>query len=269
MWRSWKLIQKAGLMTLTGLLALGGMAGPVSGQEAMPPSSPQASGSPHAASTIETKMGGEEEVAHPFFTHMGVPEAVGVFNLRLAALATRDDGETTGDFAFHFETGLTDFIGLHVRNDMFRDMPRTEAMFQFAAVKSKNGMSGFSPLIEFEIPTRSVDGTWINTLVGFSSALANSRAAFNQVIHYSPAEEMVDGSVSFVWRVGRRFFPVVEVLGEAMHGEGPVINVLAGLKMRVNAHLILGVALQVPTTSNKDFSSQLVFQPDMEWGRAR
>ena len=28
-------------------------------------------------------------------------------------------------------------------------------MFQFAAVRSKNGMSGFSPLIEFEFPTRS------------------------------------------------------------------------------------------------------------------
>ena len=79
------------------------------------------------ASTLAEKKGmpagdpgmDEEEVTHPFLTHMGVPEGVGVYNLRLAGLATRADGATKGDFAFHFETGLTKFIGLHVRNDRF------------------------------------------------------------------------------------------------------------------------------------------------------
>ena len=209
----------------------------------------------------------EEEVAHPFFTHMGVPEGVGVYNLRLAGLAARIDGTTDGDFAFHFETGLTSFIGLHVRNDRFLTNRRTEAMFQFAAVRSKNGMSGFSPIIEFEIPTRSGDGSRINTLVGFSSAASNSRASFNQVLHYNPREDMVDGSASFVVRIGERFYPVVEVLAEAMRGDKPIVNVLLGLKVRVNKVLLLGVAIQLPTTDREDFASQMVFQPDMEWKR--
>ena len=35
--------------------------------------------------TDEMQMGEEEEeIAHPFFTHMGMPEHVGVFSLRLA-----------------------------------------------------------------------------------------------------------------------------------------------------------------------------------------
>ena len=211
----------------------------------------------------------EEEVAHPFFTHMGVPEGVGVYSLRLAGLAIRSDGDTDGDFAFHFETGLTDFIGLHVRNDSFLNNTRTEAMFQFAAVRSKNGMSGFSPIIEFEIPTRSGDGNRVNTLVGFSSAFANSRASFNQVLHYNPREDMVDGSASFVFKVGKRFYPVMEVLAEAMRGDRPIVNALLGLKVRVNKNVLLGFAIQVPTTSRKDFSSQLVFEPDMEWRRTR
>lgn len=211
----------------------------------------------------------DEEVAHAFFTHMGVPEAVGVFSLRLAGLATRVGGRTEGDFAFHFETGLTKFIGLHVRNDRFLDKPRSEVMFQFAAVRSKNGMSGFSPIIEFEIPTRRGDGKRIHTLVGFSTALANSRVSFNQVVHYNPREDMVDGSASFVFKAGKRFYPVMEVLAEAMRGDRPVANVLFGLKVRVNEGLLLGFAFQVPTTSRKDFSSQLVFQPDMEWKRTR
>ena len=216
------------------------------------------------------KMGmQEEEVAHPFFTHMGVPEGVGVYSLRLAGLATRTDGHTEGDFAFHFETGLTEFIGLHVRNDRFLDNPLTEIMFQFAAVRSKNGMSGFSPIIEFEIPTGSGGGNRINTLVGFSSALANSRVSFDQVLHYNPREDMVDGSASLVLKAGKRFYPVIEVLAEAMRGDRPIVNVLLGLKVRVNKNLLLGLAFQVPTTSRKDFSSQMVFQPDVEWSRRR
>lgn len=211
----------------------------------------------------------DEEVAHPFFTHMGVPEGVGVFNLRLAALATRVDGRTEGDFAFHFETGLTEFIGVHVRNDRFLDKPLTEVMFQFAAVRSKNGMSGFSPIMEFEIPTGSGGGKRIHTLVGFSTAFSNARLSFNQVIHYNPREDMVDGSAALVFKAGKRFYPVVEVLAEAMRGDRPIVNALLGLKVRVNEHLLLGLAFQVPTTSRKDFSSQMVFQPDVEWTRKR
>jgi hypothetical protein len=211
----------------------------------------------------------DEEVAHPFFTHMGMPEAVGVFNLRLAGLATRVGGRTEGDIGFHFETGLTRSIGLHVRNDRFFDKPLTEVMFQFAAVRSKDGMSGFSPIIEFEIPTRSGAGKRINTLVGFSTALSKARASFNQVIHYNPREDMVDGSAAFVFRAGARFFPVTEVLVEKMRGDRPIINMLVVLTVRVNDSLLLAFGFQVPTTSRRDFSSQTVFQSDMEWKRQR
>jgi len=79
----------------------------------------------------------------------------------------------------------------------------------------------------------------------------------------------VDGSASFVFRVGERWYPVVEVLAEAMSGDTPIINALFGLKVRVSKLVLLGVALQVPTTSRKDFSSEMVFQSDMEWGRPR
>ncbi len=207
----------------------------------------------------------EEEVAHPFFTHMGVPEAVGVFNLRLEGLATRADGRTKGDFGFHFETGLTKYIGLHVRNDSFLDRTRSEVMFQFAAIRSKNGMSGFSPIIEFEIPTRTGGGSRVNTLVGFSTALANSRAAFNQVVHYNPREDSADASAALVVKVGKRFFPVIEILGEGMRGEKPIVNLLGGLKVRMSKELVIGFAVQVPVTKRKDFSYQLAFQPDIEW----
>ena len=209
----------------------------------------------------------EEEIAHPFFTHMGIPEGVGVYSLRLIGLVNRADGLTKGDFGFHFETGLTKRIGLHVRNDSFLNRTRSEVMFQFLAIKSKDGMSGFSPIIEFEIPTRTGGGSRVNTLVGFSSALVNKRAAFNQVVHYNPREDSVDYSFALVLRAGKQYFPVFELLGEGMRGERPIVNLLGGLKVRMNKNLMLGFAVQVPVTNRKDFSSQMVFQPDIEWKR--
>lgn len=45
----------------------------------------------------------------------------------------------------------------------------------------------------------------------------------------------------------------------------PVVNVLAGLKVRVREGIVFGLAYQLPVTSNKEFSSQLVGMPELEW----
>jgi hypothetical protein len=111
---------------------------------------------------------------------MGVLGAAGVFNARLVGLATHTESHTDRDFNSHFGTGLTKFIDPHIRNDRFPANPRTVAIFQFKDVTSKNGMSGFSPLIESKTPTRSGDAKRITTPVSFSTALANSQAFFNQ-----------------------------------------------------------------------------------------
>lgn len=207
----------------------------------------------------------EAELPHPFFTHMGLPEGVGVWNLRIGALAARQGGRAEGDFAFHLETGLTRTIGLHVRNDRFLDVPRMEAMFQFAAFTTADAMSGFAPLIEFEVPTRSRAGDRVNTLVGFTSTLANRRVAFNQALHYDPREDGVDASASIVASLSRRVFPVVEILGEGARGMSPAINLLGGLKVRLRERVVFGLAYQFPASSRNDFSSQLVAMPELEW----
>jgi len=219
-----------------------------------------------SANNTKSQMSDDEEIAHPFFTHMGMPEAVGTYSLRLAALATRMDGKTNADFAFHFETGLSKFVGLHIRNDRFLDNTHSEIMFQFAVIRSKDGMSGFSPIIEFEIPTKK-GASRINTLVGFSTAVVRSRFAFNQIIHYNPREDMVDGSAALVYKLSKKIFFVVEVFGEKMPDEQAIINLLGGVKIVVNKNFILGIGYQFPVTNNREFSSQYIFQPDMEWKR--
>ena len=71
--------------------------------------------------TAQSAMASAAELPHPFFTHMGMPEGVGVYSLRVGGLANQGVDPAMGmrrsDFFFHFETGLTERIGVHVRND--------------------------------------------------------------------------------------------------------------------------------------------------------
>jgi len=210
------------------------------------------------------QMSNDKDLAHPFFSHMGMPHEVGTYSLRLSALATQIDGKTKGDFAFHFETGLSKFIGLHIRNDRFLQESHTEIMFQFAAIKSRDGMSGFSPIIEFEIPTKK-GASRINTLVGFSTAIVGSHLAFNQAFHYNPYNDMVEGEASLVFKAGKRVFLIAEILGEKMPDEQAIINLVGGVKIKLNENFMLGIGYQQPVTTNRDFSNQFIFQPDIEW----
>lgn len=206
----------------------------------------------------------ESEIPHAFFTHMGLPEGVGNFNLRVLGIGTRAGGQTVRDFAFHLETGLTRNIGLHIRNDRFTTNSKTEAMLQFAAFVSKNGMNGFAPIIEFEVPTRP-GASRVNSLVGFTSSLGGSRWVVNQALHYNPRDDMGDASASLVVKAGRSVFPVVEILSNAGKGQLGFTNVLAGLKVRVAKQFTLGLAYQLPLSTRRDFSSQLPFGPDISW----
>lgn len=206
------------------------------------------------------------ELPHPFFTHMGLPEGVGNFNLRLLGLATQADGKSDGDFAFHLETGLTQNIGLHIRNDHFRTSDNTEAMFQYTALISKDGMSGFAPVIEFEFPTHR-GASRVNTLVGFITSLGADRWSFNQVLHYDPRDDAVDASAALVVGATRVVFPVIEVLRAGGTGQRVMLNVLAGVKIRLRDWLTGGVAIAVPLTTARDYVSQLALGPDLEWHR--
>lgn len=214
-------------------------------------------------------MAATPELPHPFFTHMGMPEGVGVYSLRVGGLSNQGldpaMGGRSADMFFHFETGLTDRIGVHVRNDQFRTMPRTEVMFQFLALQSRDGRLGFAPIIEFELPTRSSGGPRINTLTGFTVAATRSRIAFNGALHFNPREDVVDYSAGWVVAAGRRFFPVVEVLGNAGRGLTSGVRLLGGVKMPITERVLIGFAVQFPVTARRDFGRQLVFGPDFDW----
>lgn len=205
------------------------------------------------------------EIPHPFFTHEGLPDAVGRASVRGSGLATRIDGRTKGDFAYHVETGLTETIGLHLRSDQFLESRRSEVMFQFVAWKSQDGESGFAPIIEFEVPTRSGGGKPA-TLVGFTTKYGSPQFAFNQSFHYGPAEKTVEGSAAVVWRATERIYPVFEVFGEGGPDKSTIVEVLAGVKYRLPGSTLVGLAYRRPVTSAREKSSQLVLQVEFMLG---
>ena len=217
---------------------------------------------PSAAQTSTSDV----EIAHPFLTHEGLPDAVGVISTRATGLATRADGSDQGDFGFHFETGLTNKLGLHIRSDEFLRSRRSEAMLQYAIFKSADGESGFAPIVELEFPTRSGGGK-ARVLVGFTSKLAGKNFAINQVLHYNISEQSVEASAALVLRVTDRFYPVVEVLGEGGRNIPTVVNLLAGVKYRVRGSILVGFAYQRPITSEREISSQLLFQVEFMIGK--
>jgi hypothetical protein len=207
---------------------------------------------------------GEMDIVHPFFTHMGMPEAVGHSALRLSGVATCEEGRTRGDAGFHLETGLAERIGLHIRNDRVSNNAHTEIMLQYAAIRSRDGMSGFSPFVEVEIPTHEGE-RHTYALVGFSTMWSTHGFQFNQSLEYSPEEEALEGSFSMVGKVGQRLFPVVEFIMAAAEGAKPQNSMIGGLKYRINRNTVLGIGYQVPVTESKEFTNQVLLQMDLEW----
>ncbi len=220
-----------------------------------------------SAAPNQSKMNmaeGEMDMPHPFFTHMGLPDPVGHYALRLSGVATREEGHTRGDFGLHLETGLLDRIGLHIRNDRVLNNAHTEIMLQYAAIRSRDGMSGFSPFAELEVPTHE-DERHAYGLVGFSTMWSTHILELNQSLEYSPEEEALEGSVSLVGKVGQRLFPVVEFILAAANGAKPQNSIIGGLKYRINKNIVFGMGCQIPVTEAREFAHQLLLQTDLEW----
>lgn len=201
---------------------------------------------------------------HPFFTHMGMPDSVGSVSLRVIGTSTRGLDRTTGDLGLHLETGLADRLGLHVRSDGVVESSAAEIMFQYAAIYGRNKMSGFSPIIEFEVPTQSSKDR-VNMLVGFTTANVDMRGAFNQVVHFGTRERMVEGSAAYVWNTHSSVYPIIEFLGEAKLHEKPMLNAVFGAKYVASKSMIVGFGVGVPLTANRAYQSRLIFPLDFEW----
>ena len=234
-----------------------------------PQPSPQDKTHQDMAKTSQDKMpamdmGDKHEMVMPFFTHMGMPEPLGSHSLSFSGLSTSAGGRSINDVSFQYMCGLSDRLGVNFRSDEFTTGNEAEVMFQYAAIRSMDGMSGICPMLEIEFPTKR-SGSGIKTVVGFSAALDQKNGTFDGAFHYNTFERKFEGSVAYVSRANQGFYPVVELIGSAELREMPTLDILAGSKFKTGKNSMVGLAYQSPISSRKDFGSRFILQFDFRW----
>ena len=209
-------------------------------------------------------MGEMHEMVMPFFTHMGMPEPFGSHSLNFSGLSTSAGGRSINDLSFQYMVGLSDRLGVNFRSDEFTTGSEAEVMFQYAAIRSRDRMSGICPMLEIEFPTKR-SGSGIKTIVGFSSALVQPNGTFDGAFHYNLAERKFEGSVSYVSRACQGFYPIVELIGTAELHQMPTLDILVGPKFKTGKNSKVGIAYQSPISDRKDYGSRFIVQFDFRW----
>lgn len=221
----------------------------------------------HADWDVEkaTQANDHHALVHPFLTHMGMPDNPGELNARIMSVEQRNGGLTNGTYGFHFESGVVDRLGVHLRNDAVKFHQNTELMLQYAVLRSASGLSGVSLIGEAEFPTGP---TRTKTKGGMGVSFAYILLpvlAVNSVVHYIPSEKKTEWEIAFASTLTEKIFPVLEASGEKVKDGSGITNFLAGLKFKIPSGHALGVAYQVGTTGVRDFDSRLLLQADLSF----
>jgi len=206
---------------------------------------------------------GHHAFAHPFFTHMGMPDGPGEISVRTSAIQEAYNDNVSRDLALHIETGLWNRVGLHLRNDSIKANMQTEMMVQYAVLQNKHADSGISTFVELEFPSNYIpkDKEKVGLEIGVSGRkIFGKYGIIDAGIHYSPEEKMVALETSGVLRLTPTIFPIVEGLIEKEGDEDVMANLLVGIKMRLKPGAHIGVGIQFPLTDYRSFDNRAFVQ---------
>lgn len=202
---------------------------------------------------------------HPFLAHMGMPDGPGELSVRIMSAEERNAGAAAGTYGFHAETGITDRLGLHLRNDAVKTHSKTEMMLQYAVLRSDDNSSGISFVAEIEVPTGSTTSNRIENMFGVSFAyLWIPIFAVNSTVHYSPDDKKAEWEISFVGRLTEKIYPVLEFSGENTQ-EMSLASALFAWKFKIPGSNSLAAGYRVPITTNREFDSQLILQAEFNF----
>lgn len=202
-------------------------------------------------------------LVHPFLVHMGMPDGPGEVSARIMSIEERNAGVANGTYGFHIEAGIVDRLGIHLRNDAIRTHTATEMMLQYAVLRSDDGQSGISLIGEVEFPTGSTVDNRTKGLYGISFSYSRIPLfAVNSVVHYNPVEKMVEWEISFVGRLAKNIFPVLEFSGENSQ-DMTASNALFAWKFKIPNDNAIGVGYRLPLTKEREFESQLILQAEL------
>ncbi|MEK7298749.1 MAG: hypothetical protein AAB066_02550 [Candidatus Margulisiibacteriota bacterium] len=224
-------------------------------------------GSPHIQLDVAQESQSSEPdhhaLVHPFLTHMGLPDGPGESSFRGNFLRQVEDGVSQGDFGFHIEAGVADGIGIHLRNDAVSANARTELMVQAAVWRDSTNLSGIAVFGEAEFATGATAERRITWLYGISGRwVMLPILSLDADIHHNPLDSMVEWETAAVYRLTETLFPILEIRGESGNSTS-IVNMLTALKIKTAENMAIGIGIQYPMSTTKEFDSQLLIQVDM------
>ena len=217
----------------------------------------------HADSPDQEVIVNHHTFVHPFVAHMGMPDEPGEVSVRVMSVAERNAGLVSGTYGFHLEAGVSDRLGLHLRNDAVATHNRTEMMLQYAVLKS--GENGIALIGEVEFPTGPTTDNQKKYLYGVSFAYTwETLVSVNSVAHYRPQEKMTEWEIAFVSRLNEKIYPVFEFRGEA-DKDMSMANALLALKFKILNGNAIGFGYQVPISTDREYDSQLIAEVEFNF----
>lgn len=226
------------------------------------------SGSESQGMAMEGMSMGHHAFAHPFFTHMGMPDGPGEISMRTSAIQDAYGDNVSRDLALHIETGLWNRVGLHLRSDGIKANVHSEIMVQYAVLQNEHGDSGISTFVELEFPTNYLpkDEDKVVVEIGVSGRkIFGKYGIMDAGIHYAPQESMVALEASGVLRLTPTIFPIIEGLIEKEKDAETTVNLLTGIKMRLKPGAHIGVGIQFPLTDARSFDNRAFVQLELAY----
>ena len=216
---------------------------------------------------------GHHAMAHPFLTHMGIPDGPGEASVRLTYLARANGAQTGTDLAFHVEAGIVPRLGLHLRNDAIAGAASgeaghgTELMLMYALAQDKAATRGISVFAEAAVPTPQGDGPPITAAAGIGARyMWRTRLLLDGIVHVDPMDGLdhlgAEYEASAQVRVAGRVFLIVEDSGEA-GSMGSTNYLLPAVKVGLgHSGATIGAGAQFALTAERAWDRQASFQLD-------
>lgn len=193
---------------------------------------------------------------HPFLAHMSLPDPPGTMSLRITPFQQRQDSIVGQDLAIHIEAGLLPGLGIHIRSDGIKTSPYSEVMLMYSFLHDATYNNGLSVFGQVSIPTGSAKSNSLKYLFGLSGRLTAPKIlVIDANMHVNLADKMAEYESSFVFKASKMLYPELEFRGEITEHETSLYS-LMGLKFRIADEMAIGVGIQTPITTAREYDTQ-------------
>jgi hypothetical protein len=213
-------------------------------------------------------------MTHPFLSHMGLPDEPGEVGVRLTQIQRAGQMGSGSDEAIHVEAGIAKDFGLHIRNDainnaaMGQDMEDhgTEVMLMYGFLHNDDNSRGLSVFIQTSWPTIKGNGPAVRGAAGFGGRFGwGNIVSIDGDIHLDPSKPPTEAEYewSLQYSFAHGFFAIIEDRGNFLGSDSKKNYILPAIKVALGKSPgTLGVGLQIPTSTAKDYDRQTMFQID-------